>query len=47
MSAGTTIGASFDKLRMRDDFHGTKKNPHPELVEGRAALIPVSVRRQT
>jgi hypothetical protein len=34
--------ASFDKLRMRDNLNGTKKNPHPELVEGRTTLIPGS-----
>ncbi len=33
-------GASFDKLRMRNDFRGTKKEPHPELAEGRTAAIP-------
>jgi hypothetical protein len=38
-------GASFDKLRMRENFGGTKKSPHPELVEGRTLLIPVSCRR--
>jgi hypothetical protein len=27
--------APFDTLRMRGNFGGTKKNPHPELVEGR------------
>jgi hypothetical protein len=32
--------ASFDKLRMRKDFGGTKTGPHPELVEGRTAFIP-------
>jgi hypothetical protein len=31
--------ASFDKLRMRSNFGGTKKIPHPELVEGRTASI--------
>jgi hypothetical protein len=31
--------ASFDKLRMRGSFSGTKKDPHPELVEGRTLLI--------
>ena len=36
--------ASFDKLRMRDNLGGTKKNPHPELVEGRTSPIPVSSR---
>ena len=35
-------GASFDRLRMSDNFCGTKKGPHPELVEGRTALIPFS-----
>jgi len=34
--------ASFDKLRMREDFGGTKIDPHPELVEGRTVLIPAS-----
>jgi len=34
--------ASFDKLRMRNDLGGTKKSPHPELVEGRASPAPVS-----
>jgi bifunctional non-homologous end joining protein LigD len=33
-------GASFDKLRMRGSFPGRKKDPHPELVEGRTAAIP-------
>jgi predicted ATP-grasp superfamily ATP-dependent carboligase len=53
--AGTTLprddsdflhaqGASFDKLRIRGNRNGTKKIPHPELVEGRAALIPGSCR---
>ena len=37
--------ASFDKLRMRDNLGGTKKHPHPELVEGRTAPIPVSGKR--
>jgi hypothetical protein len=32
--------ASFDKLRMRDNLSGRKKDPHPELVEGCTALIP-------
>jgi hypothetical protein len=32
--------ASFDKLRKREDFGGTKKVPHPELVEGRTLFIP-------
>jgi hypothetical protein len=32
--------ASFDKLRMRSTLGGTKKVPHPELVEGRTLLIP-------
>src|SRR5882672_3064694 len=36
-------GASFDKLRMRQNLGGTKEGPHPELVEGRTALIPASV----
>jgi len=27
---------------MRNDFSGTKKEPHPELVEGRTSLIPIS-----
>jgi hypothetical protein len=35
-------GASFDKLRMRENFGGTKKSPHPELVEGRTSPIPAS-----
>jgi cobalt-precorrin 5A hydrolase / precorrin-3B C17-methyltransferase len=34
--------ASFDKLRMREDLGGTKKDPHPELVEGRTSPVPVS-----
>jgi cobalt-precorrin 5A hydrolase/precorrin-3B C17-methyltransferase len=34
--------ASFDKLRMRDNLGGTKKDPHPELVEGRTSPVPVS-----
>ena len=34
--------ASFDKLRMRSVLGGVKKGPHPELVEGRTASIPVS-----
>ena len=38
--------ASFDKLRMRKDFGGTKKSPHPEPVEGRTLLMPVSCRRR-
>jgi hypothetical protein len=33
-------GASFDKLRMRNSFCGTKKKPHPELVEGRNDVDP-------
>jgi len=32
--------ASFDKLRMRKGLGGMKKDPHPELVEGRIVLIP-------
>jgi hypothetical protein len=32
--------ASFDKLRMRRNLGGTKKDPHPDLVEGRTVLIP-------
>jgi CO/xanthine dehydrogenase Mo-binding subunit/aerobic-type carbon monoxide dehydrogenase small subunit (CoxS/CutS family) len=32
--------ASFDKLRMRGNLGGTKKGPHPELVEGRTSPIP-------
>src|SRR5262245_101 len=35
--------ASFDRLRMRENLSGTKKSPHPELVEGRIALIPASL----
>jgi hypothetical protein len=35
-------GASFDRLRMRDDLGGMKKAPHPELVEGRTLPIQVS-----
>jgi len=35
-------GASFDKLRMRGSLDGTKKDPHPELVEGRTVPIPGS-----
>jgi hypothetical protein len=27
---------------MRNDFFGTKKEPHPEPVEGRTMLIPFS-----
>jgi len=34
--------ASFDKLRKRGNLGGTKNYPHPELVEGRTALIPSS-----
>jgi hypothetical protein len=34
--------ASFDKLRIRENCVGTKKAPHPELVEGRTPLIPFS-----
>src|SRR6185312_14827043 len=34
---------SFDKLRMRRNLGGTKKDPHPELVEGRALPIQVSL----
>ena len=34
--------ASFDKLRMRKACNGTKIGPHPELVEGRRALITSS-----
>jgi hypothetical protein len=37
--------ASFDRLGMREDFGGTKKAPHPEPVEGRTLLIPLSCRR--
>src|SRR6185295_4190116 len=33
-------GASFDKVRMRNVLRGTKKEPHPELVEGRTTAIP-------
>jgi hypothetical protein len=36
--------ASFDKLRMRGNLGGRKKDPHPELVEGRTALIQASHR---
>ncbi|MGH6927226.1 MAG: 2Fe-2S iron-sulfur cluster-binding protein, partial [Dongiaceae bacterium] len=32
--------ASFDKLRMRGNPGGTKKSPHPELVEGCTSPIP-------
>jgi len=39
---GKPTCASFDKLRMRGDFGGTKKAPHPELVEGRTKLIQAS-----
>src|SRR5262249_25531672 len=35
--------ASFDKLRMRESLRGTHDAPHPELVEGRTALIPVTI----
>jgi hypothetical protein len=31
--------ASFDKLRMRGNLGGTKKAPHPELVEGRTTIL--------
>jgi hypothetical protein len=31
--------ASFDRLRMRSNLGGTKKDPHPEPVEGRTAVI--------
>jgi hypothetical protein len=33
-------GASFDKLRMRKNLGGMKKEPHPELVEGRSDADP-------
>src|SRR6185295_11484343 len=33
-------GASFDRLRMRESLSGTKKRPHPELVERRRVAIP-------
>ena len=36
--------ASFDTLRMRGNLNGPKNIPHPELVEGRTALIPGSCR---
>jgi hemerythrin len=35
--------ASFDKLRMRGNLSGVKKEPHPELVEGRTLPIPASM----
>jgi predicted small lipoprotein YifL len=31
--------ASFDKLRMRTFLRATKTIPHPELVEGRRAIL--------
>jgi hypothetical protein len=31
--------AYFDKLSMRKDFSATTGLPHPELVEGRTALV--------
>jgi hypothetical protein len=31
--------ASFDRLRMRGSFGGTKSGPHAEPVEARTALI--------
>ncbi len=34
--------ASFDELRMRANLGGTRKSPHPELVEGRASVRRVS-----
>ncbi len=34
---------SFDRLRMRANFGGTKKVPHAEPVEARNALIQVSL----
>jgi hypothetical protein len=34
-----THPAAFDKRRLWDDVGGTKKNPHPELVEGRSLSI--------
>src|SRR5882672_11204601 len=37
--------ASFDKLRMRGNLGGTKKNPHPEPVEGRTQSIQASCKR--
>src|SRR5262249_22314288 len=37
--------ASFDKLRMRGNLDGRKKDPHPELVEGRKAPIPIFRKR--
>src|SRR6185312_15145397 len=41
-----TYRASFDKLRMRGILGGTKKRPHPELVEGRRSLIPFPCKRR-
>jgi hypothetical protein len=37
-------GASFDMLTMRGNPTGTKKDPHPQLVEGRTAPIPATGR---
>ncbi|MGE0165967.1 MAG: hypothetical protein AB7S71_22820, partial [Dongiaceae bacterium] len=37
--------ASFDKLRMRENLTGTKKIPHPELVEGRTSIVLVSCKQ--
>jgi CO/xanthine dehydrogenase Mo-binding subunit/aerobic-type carbon monoxide dehydrogenase small subunit (CoxS/CutS family) len=39
--------ASFDKLRMRENLSGMKKDPHPELVEGRRLPIPAVGARLT
>jgi len=39
--------ASFDKLRMRCNLRGTKKDPHPEPVEGRNTPIQVSCKQLT
>src|SRR5882724_2565088 len=36
--------ASFDRLRMRGNFGGTRKDPHAELVEARNARVQVSCR---
>jgi len=32
-------GASFDKLGMRGFLRAAKISPHPELIEGRSALM--------
>jgi len=39
---GDQRDASFDKPMMKVFLRATKVVPHPELVEGRIALIPVT-----